>query len=184
MNKIAASLLAVASALFAFSSARAQDADSSLYAEIGYTPLSVKAQASGNTLKTSPSAVSGLVGYQLTPMVAVEGLLGLGLSKNGIKLNGSNTGLDAKLKNMLGVFVKPSMAVGDDVSLFARVGMVRTSMEVSSGGGTYSGTDLAYGVGGSVNLSKASYIQGSAMSYYQKNGVKVNGLTVGYGMRF
>lgn len=184
MKNTAISMLVAATAIVAFSSARAQDANANMYAELGYTHLSAKALYSGNALKTSPSAVSAVVGYQVTPVMAVEALLGLGLGKNELKENGVGTGVDGKLENMVGLFVRPSVTLGDGVTLFARAGIVRTSVELSDGWGSRRGTGLAYGLGANIHLAKTSYIQVSAMNYYSRNSFKVNGITVGYGMRF
>lgn len=186
MKHTACSLLAIATTVFAFSSAHAQDAARSMYAEIGYTQFNVKGTDGTDTRKFSPRVASGIFGYQATPVMAVEGLVGLGLGARETQFNGVNSGVDGKVKSVLGFFVRPSVAVTDRISLFARVGMVRTTLTLSAGGNaeSYTGSDIAYGVGANFNIADTSYIQTSAMSYYQKNGFKLNGLTVAYGMRF
>ena len=113
-------------------------------------------------------------------------MLGLGSSKDGISINGVETGADAKITSAFGVFVRPSVAVTESIDLFGRVGVVRNKLKVSSpvGSDSTSETGFAYGVGANFNLSKTSYIQANWMNYYKKDGLKVDGFGVSYGMRF
>ena len=81
---------------------------SKMYAEFGYAAINLEANSGPNTLKARPGAVTGVIGYQLHPNMAVEGFLGLGLDKDETKLNGAATGVDAKINNTYGLFIKPS----------------------------------------------------------------------------
>lgn len=186
MKKAVAFALSAVTVLCVLAPAHAQDANPQLYAEIGYTQLNAKETFGANTAKFSPSAISGVVGYQFTPNLAVEGLVGFGAGKGDIKVNGVDSTVDGKVKNAIGVFFKPSFAVSDSIDLFGRIGWVRTELEVSAAGVSVSdsGNDVAYGVGANFNLSKTSYIQANWMNYYKKDGLKVDGFTVAYGMRF
>lgn len=186
MNKTTVSTLVSIAAVFAFASAHAQEVTPKLYAEIGYTQLNAKDADAGSSTKFSPKAVTGVFGYQFTPNMAVEGLLGFGAGKGKVKFNGMDTGVDGKVKTAVGVFFKPSVAVSDSIDLFGRVGWVRTELELSAAGvsASDSGNDLAYGVGASFNLSKTSYVQASWTNYYKKDGLKIDGFAVAYGMRF
>lgn len=187
MKKTTIATLAVATALCASASAHAQQAAPSMYAEIGYTQLNAKdTDPVLGTLKFSPGLVTGVFGYQFTPNLAVEGMLGLGAGKDRIQLGGVDTGVDGQLKRAVGVFFKPSVAVADRVDLFGRVGWVRSELELSAGGFSASetDTDIAYGIGANFNLSRTSYIQASWMKYFHEDGLKIQGFTVAYGMRF
>lgn len=188
MKKITVSMLVAATALVAVSSARAQDTSPKMYAEIGYTQLAAKEADPLGSIKFSPKAVTGAFGYQFTPNMAVEGMLDFGAGKGKVKFNGVDTGMDGKVKTAVGVFLKPSVAVSDSINLFGRIGWVHSQLELSSPGFSDSqndtDTDIAYGVGGNFNLSKTSYIQASWMNYYKKDGFKIDGFTVAYGMRF
>lgn len=186
MKTISLSLLAAVTALFSLQSAHAQEAVPRMYAEIGYTQLKAKESIAGASLKFSPGAVTGVLGYEFIPNVAVEGLLGLGAGEGKIKVNGVKTGVKGQVNNALGLFVKPSIAVSDRINLFARVGWVRSELEMSVPGfsTSESDTDVAYGIGANFNVSKASYIQASWMNYYKKDGFKIDGFNVAYGFRF
>lgn len=172
MNKTTHTLLATATAFFALSSAHAQEAAPKLYAEVGYTQMNARASDGVTSLKFSPKAVTGVFGYQFTPNMAVEGMLGFGA--------------DSKVKSAVGVFFKPSVAVSESIDLFGRLGWVHSELELSAAGVsmTDKGSDLAYGVGANFNLSKSSYIQANWMTYYMKDQFKIDGFNVAYGFRF
>lgn len=180
------SLLAAVTALFALQSAHAQEAAPRMYAEIGYTQFQGKASDASDSLKFSPAGVAGVIGYQLLPNIAVEGLVGLGAGEDKIKVNGEKTEIKGHLNNTVGLFFKPSIALSDRIDLFARVGWVRAELELSMDGFslTESGSDVAYGIGANFNLSKTSYIQANWMNYFKKDGFKIDGINVAYGFRF
>lgn len=189
MKKTTLSALAAATALFASASVHAQRAQTfnpSVYAEIGYTHSNVKISDGADTVKFSPGAVSGVFGYKFTPNLSVEGLLGLGMGKDNITLNGVDSGVDGKVKSTFGVFLRPSFDINENVELFGRVGWVRSKVEISDSTSSANGsdTDFAYGIGANFNLSNTTYIQAGWMQYLNKDGAKIDGLNVSYGMRF
>lgn len=179
--------LAAASFTIAAAGAQAQtQAPSKMYGEIGYAAIGLDFTDGTNTLKAGPGALTGVLGYQLHPNVAVEGFLGLGVAKDEIELNGSGTGIDAKVNNTVGFFIKPGINVTENVEMFARLGYLRTKLTLSAGGVSLSDTDTgaAYGLGVNVNLTKTSYVQANWMSYYKEDGVKAQGVALAYGVRF
>lgn len=186
MNKTTLSAIAALSAFFMLAPAHAQTATPSMYAEFGYTQYNAKESDSGDTLKFSPAAVTGVIGYQFTPNIAVEGLFGLGASEGKIKLNGVKTGVKGQVTKVVGVYFKPSIAVSDSIDLFARIGWAHTELEISVPGASTTDSDngASYGVGANFNISKTSYIQASWMNYYKKDGFKIDGINVAYGFRF
>ncbi len=189
MKKLHAVFLVAASTTLAMASAQAQtqsNAPSNMYAEIGYAALNLKATDGADSAKATPGVVTGVFGYQFSPNLAVEGLVGLGAGKAGVKENGVPNGVDVKVSSALGVFIRPSVAVSDSIDLFARAGWLRTTLKISEGAYSESDSDnsFAYGLGANFNLSKTSYIQANWMNYYKKDGVKVDGIALAYGMRF
>ena len=189
MKKSFVSMLTVVSAVLVAVSGQAQaqtSAPSKMYAEFGYAALRLKATDSTDSIKASPSVLTGVFGYQFIPNLAVEGLVGLGAGNSSLKVNGVASGVNIKVSNAFGVFIRPSVSVADSVDLFARAGWLRTTLKVSDGVDSESDSDssFAYGFGANFNLSKTSYIQANWMNYYKNDGLKVNGLAVAYGMRF
>jgi hypothetical protein len=188
--KIAPLAFVAAASLMALSAAQAQTtppaANPKLYAEIGYTATTFKVSAGGDSLKASPSLVSGVFGYQAHPNFAVEGFLGFGAGKDGVKYNGVDLPIDVKLGTMVGVFARPSVALGDTVELFGRVGWMHTELKTSAPGlsVTEKDSNVAYGFGANFNLSKSSYLQASWTSFYNKDDTKIEGFGLAYGLRF
>ena len=144
----------------------------SLYGEIGYTGLDYREPG----LKVSPGMVRGVVGYDISPNLAVEGMLGLD--------SGSDTasGTTLKLGNMVGAFGKVQAPLAEGVKVYGRLGVARTSLKAN--GVSDSDTGLAYGVGLTYDLSKNSYLNADYTKYHDRNDQKLEGLTVGVGFRF
>lgn len=189
MKKTYTALLAAAFTTLSLASAQAQtqsDAPSKTYAEIGYVSMNLKETRGADTAKVSPGVVTAVFGYQFSPNLAVEGLVGLGAGKAGVKENGVPNGVDVKVSSALGVFIRPSVAVSDSIDLFARAGWLRTTLKISDGPFSDSDSDnsFAYGLGANFNVSKTSYIQANWMHYYKKDGLKIDGFALAYGMRF
>lgn len=180
---------ALAAALFSLVAAGAHaqaQVPSKMYAEFGYAAINLDATSGSNTIKAGPGALTGLIGYQLHPNVAVEGFLGLGLGKDEAKLNGAATGVNAKIDSSYGFFIKPGFMVSEGVELFARLGYLRTKLSFSAGGLSLSDSDtgVAYGLGANLNLTKTSYLQANWMNYYKEDGAKAQGVALAYGVRF
>lgn len=198
MNTTTRALALAVTTLLALSPVRAQEAPSRLYAELGYTEFHFETRDPNLRAKFSPALGSGTLGYQLMPNMAVEGMLGYSkaLARVTVTANGATVpnNARARIRDTVGVFLKPSFAVHDHVDLFARVGWVQHTLIVMVPGASAKQSDesLAYGVGANVNLTKATYLQASWMSYYRKNRTgpsgtertKLDGVSVAYGLRF
>lgn len=164
----------------------AQATESPWYGEIGYTAIEAKESLAGMSAKYEPSLLTGVVGYRFTPNVSLEGMVGFGMGDDEVKLDGVGTGLKGKLGTSFGVFVRPSVQVSDSVELFGRLGFVRSEVKFSAPGFSQTGSDtsLAYGFGANFHLSKSSYLQANWTSYYDDDGVQLQGLGLAWGMKF
>lgn len=167
MKRIATLTTTLGLALLA-SGAQAQ----SLYGEVGYTGLDYKQPG----LKASPGMVRGLMGYELTPQLAIEGMVGLSANSDTTK------GTQVKLDNTVGVFGKAQVPLTDALKVYGRVGVARNSVKLN--GNSDSNTGLAYGAGLSYDLSKATYLSVDYMRYQDKNSKTLDGVTAGIGFRF
>lgn len=190
MFSLSPSTVAVALLVGLASTAQAQQrmgsSDPRLYGEIGLSQLKAKAVDGALSAEAKPALLSGTIGYRFLPWLSVEGLAAGGVIKDEIKLNGSNTGVDAKVPSVFGVFLRPSLPLGERAELFGRVGVARSKLEMQAGGLNIddSGSDAAYGLGVNVHLSPMSYLQASWTSYYKKDGIKIEGVGIAYGRRF
>jgi opacity protein-like surface antigen len=171
-------IAAVSALLMLGTAAQAQQAKSPLYGELGYTVLTVKESSSG--FSASPTALRGIIGYDLHPFVAVEGMLAFGVSDD------SDKGVNAKLQNAYGVFVKPKFNPNENFEVFGRLGWVKTKFKFSdsTGSETQSESDFAYGVGANYHFNPRMSVGLDYMRYSKKDGVKVDGVTVSFGYRF
>lgn len=170
--------------LVASAGAQAQTAAQSggMYGELGYALVKVKYAGYSMT----PKVLRATLGYELNPNVALEAMAGLGVSDGATSVGGIK--LTGEVDHMVGLFVKPKVAVSPDLDLFGRVGFVRSkvtaSIPVAGLTESDSQTDLSYGVGVSYSISKTTSLTADYMSYYNKDGVKANGFTVGVGFKF
>ena len=166
-------IAAAAASLLVGVAAHAQQAPatSPLYGELGYSWT----QIHGNGFKATPGAVRGILGYDLHPNVAVEGMLEGGTGTD------TDNGVSAKLKSSYGVFVKPKYDFGN-TEVFARVGFARTNLALSTG--DVSSNDFAYGVGVKYNVTPRVNVGVDYTRLADKNGVKADGVTLGLGYRF
>jgi attachment invasion locus protein len=175
----------LASALaFAAIAAQAQT-----YGEIGYTAITLKGSTdSDESAKSSPSAIRGILGYELNPNLAVEGMLAFGMSSAALKVDGVTTsGLDLKINDAIGLYLKPKTKLTKDIEVFGRVGYARVKGTLSIPDGTsdsFSESSFSYGAGLSYAISPATSLNADYMQYLSKDGTTVNGFTFGLGFKF
>jgi len=168
--------------------ATAAAAQAQVYVEGSVAALTAKDSSNGIKTETKPSTFSGLVGYNVHPNVDVEGYLGLGAGKSGVTENGYDSGREAKVKSSFGVFVKPKVMVSPEVEVFGRLGFLENKFsdnyKNSSTTTTNTYGSFAFGVGANYYFDKRTYVTGSYMNYHNKDGLKVNGLSIGVGYKF
>lgn len=140
MKAIAIAAAAASMLLGVAAHAQQSPATSPLYGELGYSWT----QIHGNGFNATPGAVRGIVGYNLHPNLAVEGMVEGGTGHD------ADNGVSAKLRSSYGVFAKPKYVIGN-TELFARVGWARTSLNLSTG--NMSSNNFAYGVGVKYNVT-------------------------------
>lgn len=164
---------AAAASLLVGVAAHAQQAPtaSPVYGELGYSWT----QVHGNGVKATPGAVRGIVGYDLHPNLAVEGMVEAGTGHD------TDNGVSAKLNSSYGLFVTPKYDIGN-TEVFARLGWARTNLNLSTG--DVSSTGLAYGVGVKYNISPRMNVGLDYTRLADKNGVRADGVTLGVGYHF
>ncbi len=160
--------------------AQAQSKPDSFYGEIGYTQINYK--EAGYSIK--PSVVRAMIGTEVHPNLAIEGMLGMGIADDSTTIRGVK--VTGEINNTWGIFAKPKAAITPELDVFARLGYAKTKIAASVPGYsmTDSGGSTAYGLGASYKLSKQVSANVDYMSYYNKNGVKGTGMTLGVGFKF
>jgi opacity protein-like surface antigen len=158
------------------------------YGELGYSAL--KISESGVSVK--PGMLRGIVGFNFSQNLALEGMLGFGVRKDNatFTFSGGSGNVEGDVRHMAGIYVKPKVMLGDAVEVFGRLGYAdtrlrsTTSIPAGSISQTSSGSDWSYGFGGNFNLAPRTYVGIDYMRYYKKEDVKVDGVTVSVGYRF
>jgi outer membrane autotransporter protein len=92
---------------------------------------------------------------------------------------------------MYGVYLKPKYNISENINVFARIGFAQSTIN----GIMYDGTNLydtasasasttSYGVGTSYKLNDKFNLNLDYMSYYNKNSIDINAVTLGVGYKF
>jgi outer membrane autotransporter protein len=169
----AIAIAAAAASLLVGVAAHAQQAPvaSPVYGELGYSWT----QIHGGGLKATPGAVRGIIGYDLHPNLAVEGMVEAGTGHD------TDNGVSAKLDSSYGLFVKPKYDFGN-AEVFARAGWARTNLNLSTG--DVSSNNFAYGAGVNYNVTSRMNVGLDYTRLADKDGIKVDGVTLGVGYHF
>ena len=157
-------------------------AQKGMYGEIGYT--SINYSYSGYSL--SPiGVVRVLIGNDFHENFAVEGMAGFG-ANDGSGTNASGIPYNMHMDSVFGIYLKPKAKISEAAEVFGRIGYVNITMTGTERGSSNSasvGTG-SYGVGVSFTLNRTTAINADFMSYSNKNGEKLDGVTLGVGFRF
>ena len=161
-------------------------AQAQTYGEIGYATVSFTDPSTSPTYKSSPKALRGLVGYEVSENIAVEGIIGLGLGSDSIKVNGQSSGANLKINSMYGVYLTPKAKLADNLEGFVRAGYMHVKGTATDSGSssTSSESGFSYGFGARYALDKNMSLNVDYMSYLNKTDIKATGFTVGIGYKF
>ena len=181
--------IATAAALVAASMA----AHAQFYGEVGYSVTTINNKEPGYSFEAKPKSLRGLVGYDFNENIALEGIVGFGISEsNGTekKDGASSRGGKLRLNSVLGLYITPKLEVVDGLETFVRLGAARTSLKSKETGGTYDteiATSPSYGIGVRYKIDSQLSINADYMSYGKvgdNNYLKSKGFTIGAGYRF
>lgn len=176
--------IAIASAL----TLAAFSASAQMYGEVGITAGKYKENLEpGYTAKSSPTALRGIFGYEINPNFAIEGMVGVGMSDDNVKVNGFTApGVKLEIDSIFGIYVKPKMKFTPELEGFVRAGFAQSKGTLSGNGEQYSAKEsgFSYGLGMSYALNPKTSLNVDYMSYLDKNDAKVNGFTFGVGYKF
>ncbi len=153
------------------------------YGELAYAPVKIKqVDVTGSTAKN----LRGIVGYELHPHVALEGLLSLGVGDASATVSGDP--VDTRVDRVVGLYVKPKLAVSQDIELFARLGYARTkvtsTLTATGEAESESVSDVSYGLGASYRINERWSAVVDYMHYSEKYGTRLQGWAVGLRLKF
>jgi hypothetical protein len=170
-------------AIAALISMSAVVAQAQSYIDIGYGT----AKYTEPSLSMTPTVIRGVFGHNLNDYFAIEALGAFGASNGTTSYSG--VGFTLKINSIAGIYITPKVKVGN-AELFARAGYARSTGTATATGSRSSltlnadGSSPSFGGGVKFNLGNGSSITADYMSYYSKDGIDVNGVTVSYGFSF
>jgi len=181
MNK---KLATAAATLLLLGSAQAQmppmPTASQLYGELGYTWL--KVDAFGTSFR--PDAIRGILGWDVHPTFAIEGMVGGGVSDDSKNLafGATTANVNTKMDYMYGIWAKPRY-IYDRSEFFGRFGWAHTKVEANRAGvsASESQDDFAWGLGANYRFNPNGYVGIDWMRYSNQSNSHVDGLTLSVG---
>ncbi len=167
-------------------------AHAQFYGEVGYSVTTINAEAAGASIETKPKSLRGLVGYDFTENLALEGIVGFGIGESDVTAKALNVSVDiakAKLNNVLGLFITPKVEIIDGLEAYLRLGVARTSLKskMAKDSDTEISTSTAYGLGVRYMIDSQFSINADYMDYGrvgENKDYKAKGFTVGAGYKF
>jgi len=159
------------------------NAESFPYGEFAYLPFTYNETANLTKYSaTGGTAARGIIGVDLVESLALEAMFATGTAM--AKTSGNNI----KLNSIYGFYVKPKVNIGENATLFARMGFTLvtgyTSISDSSFNNSSTNNAISYGIGMSYKLNNLLSVNADYMDYYNTNSSNLRGLAIGIGFRF
>lgn len=169
----------------------AEEGANKVYIDVGLTQISAKFLGA----RFTPKALRLVSGYELSPHLAAEAMLVVGLTESTGVVAPSAVAVETTVKpeTSFGVFLKPKAHFGESNrhEVYGRVGYFEANARVTVAAGATSrgvpssvDSGLSYGFGAKVNLAKDSYLSADYMRYSKGGGVVVDGVTIGMTKHF
>ena len=189
--------------------ANAQNSESSATLNNGWRVDANLASANitGGNYASNPILFGVLLSKELKENLAVETMLTTtaghksasfseGVASSGNTVSGTFI-RDVKMTTV-GAYLTPRMNWKDNSVIYARLGVAYAQFNAENGTGTSSaggspiamkdsttsGTSFSWGIGGRAMTSKNTTFSTDFVSYYNKDGVQVNGISFGFGQTF
>lgn len=147
---------------------------------LGFVSTNVRYQQPSEFTGTVTMRAIGLnVVGEITPGWNYETLIFTGLSSGEIQTRSSP--IEISLKRGAAVYLRPSLKLGDRVALFSRLGYASSTLEASYRGVKVSDSDsgASFGVGVDFSLNQKASITLDFTEFYDKDGARITGFTVG-----
>lgn len=121
------------------------NASAQMYGEIGVTSVNYDETVPGLKFKSSPTAIRGILGYEINPNFAVEGLVGFGMSDDNLQVNGiAVPGAKFKASSIAGIYAKPKAQFTPELEGFVRAGFAQSRGTVSVAGVSASSSTTSF----------------------------------------
>lgn len=128
------------------------------YASVAYSMLDAELSSGGSSADSEPTAFNFFGGVSVSENFAVEGVIGFGLSDDGV---GSFSGAEFELDSLFGLYGVGILPVTEEFNVYAKLGLATIKFnDVDSD--KSDGTGLSYGLGAEVKLNEKF---GAAIEY-------------------
>lgn len=140
-----------------------------LYADAGYTFITIDVEEEGASGEVELGAISGRVGYNFSEWIAVEAEGAIGVEDEEASFAGVTA--EVGLNYLVGAYLKGQVPLGERINLYARAGFVQAELEAEVSGGGFSESDSAsetgagYGAGAEVFVTNNLGIRGDYTRY-------------------
>ena len=128
--------------------------------------------------------IDGKLGTYFNENFSGEIRLGLGITDDTVNVFG--TDVDVEIPNYFGAYVRGGIPVTEGFYPYIVAGYTRGKIEGSALGESFSETesDVSYGLGADFSVSNDVDITLEYMNYLDKDGVEVDGISLGFKARF
>lgn len=119
------------------------------YASLHYSSLDVELSSGGESADSEPDGVTFLIGRMLSKNLAVEGLIGMGLSDDDVE----NSSFDFELESALGVSVVGFYPAADTLNLYGKLGVALVEYDDSDGDAS-DASGIMFGLGAALAINE------------------------------
>jgi hypothetical protein len=181
MNKLKLSLIAASVICTSAFAANANE----LSADIAFTALSYKEDGFPSV---KPKMIRSIIQYKQSDYLSYETLVGIGASEGSTSIYGGKVSLNVKYA--IGAYARFNLPLGESTTGFARTGITHMKLDATASGfgGSIglsdSGTGATFGLGLEQKISDSLKLILDYTSYYNRDGVKVGGSSIGASFKF
>lgn len=172
--------LTLASISISLLAAPAVAQSSGWYGDVGYQFFEV--DESG--VEADLGNITGHVGYNITPNLAVEGEAGFGVKDEDVTVAGTTA--EVGLNYLVGAYGRVQAPISPNLTVFARAGLVNAELEADGGAiGSFSDseTGAGYGVGGEFSFDGVNGIRAD-YTRYDIEDLEADAFMVAYSRKF
>lgn len=137
-----------------------------------------------------PTMLQARAGYFFEDNFAIEGRVGINIGddSNTINVSGTDVTGTVELDSLIGIYAIGYLPMSEKLNFYGFLGYNRADAteSVSASGFSISGSDadsdIAYGVGAEISISKDSAINFEYGNFYDEGAYSIDALSIGYKM--
>ncbi|MEM6666485.1 MAG: porin family protein [Pseudomonadota bacterium] len=157
--------------------------DSNFYGDVGYQFINVDEDG----IEADLGTIVAHGGYQFTDFLSAEGELAVGIQDEDVTVSGVD--VEVGLNYLIGAYGRVQAPLGENLTVFARAGIVNAELEAEASGGgitvseSDSETGAGFGVGGEFHFDG---VNGIRLDYtrYDIEDLEADAFTIAYSRKF